>query len=102
MDGPYKDRAKVIYTDLRNNLIQYVLPSILFPEERISSFPLVVVIINLFFFLSSSSNVVKNYKETGYLWEQYDQKKGKGKGARLFTGWTSLIVLIMAEEYSEC
>ncbi|KAL1565274.1 ADP-ribosylation factor GTPase-activating protein gcs1 [Salvia divinorum] len=69
VDGPYQDRAKIIYTDLRNNLIQ---------------------------------NVVKNYKQTGFLWEQYDQKKGKGKGARLFTGWTSLIVLIMAESYSEC
>ncbi|GER29135.1 glucosidase [Striga asiatica] len=47
-------------------------------------------------------NVVSNYNQTGYLWEQYDQKKGKGKGARLFTGWTSLIVLIMAEAYNDC
>lgn len=69
VDGPYKDNAKIIYTDLRNNLIR---------------------------------NVVRNYKQTGYLWEQYDQKKGNGKGARLFTGWTSLIVLIMAETYSDC
>lgn len=45
---------------------------------------------------------MKNYKQTGYLWEQYDQKKGNGKGARPFTGWTSLVVLIMAESYSEC
>ncbi|XP_042048739.1 mannosyl-oligosaccharide glucosidase GCS1-like isoform X2 [Salvia splendens] len=69
VDGPYRDRSKTMYTELRNNLIQ---------------------------------NVVKNYKQTGFLWEQYDQKKGKGKGARLFTGWTSLTVLIMAESYSEC
>ncbi|KAI3467687.1 hypothetical protein Pfo_024350 [Paulownia fortunei] len=69
VDGPYRDRAKIIYNDLRNNLIR---------------------------------NVVRNYNQTGYLWEQYDQKKGKGKGARLFTGWTSLIVLIMAEAYSDC
>ncbi|KAF5754140.1 putative mannosyl-oligosaccharide glucosidase [Helianthus annuus] len=47
-------------------------------------------------------NVMKNYKQTGYLWEQYDQKKGNGKGAHPFTGWTSLVVLIMAESYSEC
>ncbi|KAL8201349.1 hypothetical protein R6Q57_012688 [Mikania cordata] len=47
-------------------------------------------------------NVIKNYKQTGYLWEQYDQKKGNGKGAHPFTGWTSLVVLIMAESYSEC
>lgn len=57
-----------------------------------------VIIINLL----CDRNVVKNYKKTGYLWEQYDQKKGNGKGARLFTGWTSLIVLIMAETYSDC
>ncbi|KAJ6431315.1 hypothetical protein OIU84_018744 [Salix udensis] len=66
-DGPYSDRARVIYDDLRGNLIR---------------------------------NVVRNYHQTGFLWEQYDQKKGKGKGARLFTGWTSLVLLIMAEAYT--
>ncbi|KAB5537750.1 hypothetical protein DKX38_015283 [Salix brachista] len=45
-------------------------------------------------------NVVRNYHQTGFLWEQYDQKNGKGKGARLFTGWTSLVLLIMAEAYT--
>ncbi|KAG8054167.1 hypothetical protein GUJ93_ZPchr0001g31040 [Zizania palustris] len=45
-------------------------------------------------------NIVHNYHETGFFWENYDQKnKGKGKGARSFTGWTSLVVLIMAESY---
>ncbi|VAH67831.1 unnamed protein product [Triticum turgidum subsp. durum] len=45
-------------------------------------------------------NIVGNYQETGFFWENYDQKnKGKGKGARSFTGWTSLVVLIMAESY---
>ncbi|KAJ7961629.1 mannosyl-oligosaccharide glucosidase GCS1-like [Quillaja saponaria] len=68
VDGPYKDRAKAIYDDLRGNLVR---------------------------------NLVDNYYQTGFLWEQYDQKKGKGKGARLFTGWTSLLVLIMAEAYGE-
>ncbi|XP_050205267.1 mannosyl-oligosaccharide glucosidase GCS1-like [Mercurialis annua] len=66
-DGPYRDRAKKIYDELRSNLI---------------------------------GNVVQNYHQTGFLWEQYDQKKGKGKGARLFTGWTSLVLLIMAEAYA--
>ncbi|KDP35806.1 hypothetical protein JCGZ_10442 [Jatropha curcas] len=66
-DGPYRERAKIIYEDLRSNLIR---------------------------------NVVQNYHKTGFLWEQYDQTKGKGKGARLFTGWTSLVLLIMAETYS--
>ncbi|KAL6983886.1 ADP-ribosylation factor GTPase-activating protein gcs1 [Sarracenia purpurea var. burkii] len=68
-NGPYRDKAKIIYNDLRSNLIR---------------------------------NIVRNYQQTGYLWEQYDQKKGKGKGARVFTGWTSLVLLIMAEAYYEC
>ncbi|KAG8365914.1 hypothetical protein BUALT_Bualt17G0021500 [Buddleja alternifolia] len=68
VDGPNRDRAKIIYNDLRNNLI---------------------------------GNVARNYKQSGYLWEQYDQRTGKGKGTRLFTGWTSLIVLIMAEAYND-
>ncbi|GLU06199.1 hypothetical protein SLE2022_232490 [Rubroshorea leprosula] len=67
-NGPYRERAKAIYDDLRSNLIR---------------------------------NVVQNYYQTGYLWEQYDQKQGNGKGARLFTGWTSLLLLIMAEAYGE-
>ncbi|XP_068667397.1 mannosyl-oligosaccharide glucosidase GCS1 [Aristolochia californica] len=66
-DGPYKERAKTIYEDLRKNII---------------------------------GNVVKNYFQSGYLWEQYEGRtKGKGKGARPFTGWTSLVVLMMAELY---
>ncbi|KAJ8476372.1 hypothetical protein OPV22_020099 [Ensete ventricosum] len=45
-------------------------------------------------------NIVRNYYETGFLWEQYDQKnKGKGKGARPFTGWTALVLLMMTEAY---
>ncbi|KAJ0235419.1 hypothetical protein HA466_0266020 [Hirschfeldia incana] len=44
-------------------------------------------------------NVVKNYDETGYIWEHYDQTKGTGEGGRVFTGWSALILLIMSEEY---
>ncbi|KAL7609119.1 mannosyl-oligosaccharide glucosidase GCS1 [Lactuca sativa] len=68
-EGPYRERAELIYNELRGNLIR---------------------------------NVMNKYKETGYLWEQYDQKKGSGKGAHPFTGWTSLVVLIMAESYTQC
>lgn len=66
--GPYQDRARTVYEELRRNLIR---------------------------------NIVRNYKQSGFLWEQYEQKGGKGKGARAFTGWTSLVVLIMAEAYSQ-
>ncbi|XP_077227087.1 mannosyl-oligosaccharide glucosidase GCS1-like isoform X2 [Tasmannia lanceolata] len=66
-DGPHKAKARMIYEELRKNLI---------------------------------GNVVRNYFQTGYLWEQYEEKnKGRGKGARPFTGWTSLVLLMMAESY---
>ncbi|XP_024535407.1 alpha-glucosidase 2 isoform X1 [Selaginella moellendorffii] len=46
------------------------------------------------------SNVARRYNEVGYIFEQYDHtKEGEGKGARPFTGWSSLILLIMAEQY---
>ncbi|CAH8299264.1 unnamed protein product [Eruca vesicaria subsp. sativa] len=44
-------------------------------------------------------NVVSNYVQTGYIWEHYDQTEGTGEGARVFTGWSALILLIMSEEY---
>lgn len=43
------------------------------------------------------SNVYKEFKRTGYLWEHYNDLTGQGEGARPFNGWTSLVVLIMAE-----
>ncbi|KMZ58741.1 Mannosyl-oligosaccharide glucosidase [Zostera marina] len=65
--GPYRDRARTIYVELRNNVIR---------------------------------NIVRNYHETGFLWEQYDQEnEGKGQRCHPFTGWTSLVVLIMSESY---
>ncbi|MCL4137492.1 UNVERIFIED_CONTAM: hypothetical protein GTU68_046079 [Idotea baltica] len=45
------------------------------------------------------ANVFKQYKQTGYLWEHYNDKTGKGEGCRPFTGWTALVVLIMGETY---
>ncbi|KAL0085821.1 glycoside hydrolase [Phycomyces blakesleeanus] len=45
------------------------------------------------------SAVFKDYQKTGYVWEQYSDKTGEGKRSHPFTGWTSLVLLIMAEEY---
>lgn len=45
------------------------------------------------------SMVYREYVRTGYIWEQYDDDSGKGKGCRPFNGWTALITLIMAEKY---
>jgi len=44
-------------------------------------------------------NVHKEYARTGYVWEQYDALTGEGKRSHPFTGWTSLVTLIIAEKY---
>ena len=45
------------------------------------------------------SNVIKEYKRTGYIWEQYNDSTGEGQGCRPFTGWSALVVLMMGESY---
>ena len=45
------------------------------------------------------SNISEQYKKTGYLWEQYSDVDGQGKGCKPFTGWSALVALIAAESY---
>ncbi|TMS23902.1 Mannosyl-oligosaccharide glucosidase [Larimichthys crocea] len=45
------------------------------------------------------SNVYRQYVETGYIWEQYNDSTGRGQGSHPFTGWSALTVLMMAEQY---
>eukprot|EP00051_Salpingoeca_urceolata_P006675 m.88375 g.88375 ORF g.88375 m.88375 type:complete len:776 (+) comp14938_c2_seq2:37-2364(+) len=45
------------------------------------------------------SNLFKEWQRTGFVWEQYDDKTGEGKGTRPFTGWSALVVAIMADKY---
>lgn len=54
--------------------------------------------VQILFYLPAGT-ILSEYKRTGYLWEQYSDSDGKGSGCRPFTGWTALIVLIMAEDY---
>ncbi|THH08538.1 hypothetical protein EW145_g2643 [Phellinidium pouzarii] len=44
-------------------------------------------------------NVFKEYERTGYVWEQYDALTGEGRRSHPFTGWTSLVAMILAEKY---
>lgn len=46
---------------------------------------------------SNVVNVVyQNWKKTGYAWEQYDPISGHGQRTPGFTGWTALVVKMMA------
>lgn len=45
------------------------------------------------------SNMYRQYHRTGYVWENYKDDTGEGKGCYPFTGWSSLVVMIMAEIY---
>ena len=44
------------------------------------------------------SNLVGQYERSGYVWEQYDDSSGAGKGSHPFTGWSALLVLMAAEQ----
>ncbi len=40
-------------------------------------------------------NVYRQWKETGFAWEQYNPDTGAGQRTQHFTGWTSLVTVIM-------
>ena len=42
------------------------------------------------------NNVFQEWKRTGFAWEQYNPETGHGQRTQHFTGWTSLVVKIMA------
>ncbi|KAH8695112.1 putative mannosyl-oligosaccharide glucosidase [Talaromyces proteolyticus] len=40
-------------------------------------------------------NVFREWKKTGFAWEQYNPETGQGQRTQHFTGWTSLVVKMM-------
>ncbi|KAG6115979.1 hypothetical protein E4U13_002218 [Claviceps humidiphila] len=63
--GPYRERARELYTRLRGNLVE---------------------------------TIYRSWEDTGFAWEQYDPETGAGQRTQHFTGWTSLVVKVMAME----
>lgn len=45
------------------------------------------------------NNIYRGYVEQHDIFENYDPLTGRGKGQHPFTGWSTLIVLVMAEKY---
>ncbi|KAJ2007257.1 Processing alpha glucosidase I [Coemansia thaxteri] len=45
------------------------------------------------------NNVFAQYRDTRFFWEQYNPESGSGQRTHPFTGWTTLIVNVMAEKY---
>ncbi|KAF9433961.1 Processing alpha glucosidase I [Entomortierella beljakovae] len=41
------------------------------------------------------NNIFNEYERTGFVWEQYNEKSGSGQRSHPFTGWTSMVVLMM-------
>jgi Mannosyl oligosaccharide glucosidase. len=41
-------------------------------------------------------NVYREWKDTGFAWEQYNPDTGKGQRTQHFTGWTSMVVNMMS------
>lgn len=88
-EGPYKERAKKVYDELRRNVVENVF-KVSCAQALFTMFTSDV---------TDSWCACQEYQRTGYVWEQYDPDTGEGRRSHPFTGWTSLVTLIMTERY---
>eukprot|EP00455_Lapot_gusevi_P004562 TRINITY_DN11880_c0_g1_i7.p1 TRINITY_DN11880_c0_g1~~TRINITY_DN11880_c0_g1_i7.p1 ORF type:complete len:214 (-),score=49.08 TRINITY_DN11880_c0_g1_i7:75-716(-) len=81
--------------------INYLAVSALHHYASISTGPVRVLCATLYSQLRENliNNIYSQYEKTGYAWEQYSGLQGDGRRSHPFTGWTALIVKIMAEKY---
>lgn len=70
-------------------------------KEHVNTGPFKERVANLYRRLRANliDNMVGEYQRNGFIWEQYSDNNGHGQRAHPFTGWSALIILIMAEEY---
>ena len=47
------------------------------------------------------STVFESWEETGFFWEQYEDRTGKGRRSRAFTGWTACILLLLGLRFEK-
>lgn len=110
--GPFQSMAAQIYHDLRDNVVHNVFQvhfqytGSCLRNGRSVVVVVVLVVESQYLILRGCLNLLsalwpraQQYQKTGYIWEQYNDVTGAGQSSHPFTGWSALVVLIMAEKY---
>ncbi|KAG7364833.1 glycosyl hydrolase family 63 protein [Nitzschia inconspicua] len=81
--------------------VNYLAVATLFRYSNLEEFPIHATVLEGYTELRQGliQLVVDQFTETGFIWDVYDAKTGKGLDNHPFTGWSALIVNIMAELY---
>jgi len=68
-EGPYQDKAKQIYKELRKNVVDNVVKVCGTKASQ------------------GSTKTMQEYERTGYVWEQYDAVTGEGRRRHVALRW---------------